>query len=385
MLSAATFLIFFQAFMVAPLIPRLADELGAATRLTGLIVPAYMISYGVATLVYGLASDHVGRRRLMFGSLAAFVVLTAATATAQSVEQLIAWRLATGLGASGVVPLALVLIGQMYPFEERGRPLGWLFAAMAGGMAFGSSLGALAAPVIGWRGLFVAVAALSAVVTGALLPHRRCLGERPAHPTGSVTAGLLDGYRELVRQRRGRRTYSYVLLNSIFHSGVYTWLGLYFVQRHGLSEVGIAIAILGYGIPGFLFGTAIGKAADRWGRRLILPVGLAVGAVGAAALIPTTTVVVAGVAVLVLSLGYDLTQPLFAGIVTGLGGKRPGQAMGLNVFLLFTGLGLGSYIFGELLRVGLSTALVVFAVGELVLAVLATVLFRGERPGAARR
>lgn len=385
MLSAATFLIFFQAFMVAPLIPRLAAELGAATRLTGLIVPAYMISYGVATLVYGLASDHVGRRRLMFGSLTAFVVLTAATATAQSVEQLIAWRLATGLGASGVVPLALVLIGQMYPFEERGRPLGWLFAAMAGGMAFGSSLGALAEPVIGWRGLFLAVAALSAGVVGALLPHRRCLGERPAHPTGSVAAGLLDGYRELVRQRRGRRTYSYVLLNSIFHSGVYTWLGLYFVQRHGLGEVGIAIAILGYGIPGFLFGTAIGKAADRWGRRLILPVGLAVGAVGAAALIPTTTVVVAGVAVLVLSLGYDLTQPLFAGIVTGLGGKRPGQAMGLNVFLLFTGLGLGSYIFGELLRVGLSTALVVFAVGELVLAVLATVLFRGERPGAGTR
>lgn len=382
-LSAATFLIFFQAFMVAPLIPRLAEELGASTRVAGLIVPAYMIPYGIATLVYGLASDHVGRRRLMFGSLAAFVVLTAATATAQSVEQLIAWRLATGLGASGVVPLALVLISQLYPFEQRGRPLGWLFAAMAGGMAFGSSLGALAEPFIGWRGLFLAVAALSAIVVVALLPHRRRLGERPAQPTASV-AGLLAGYRRLLSDARGRRTYSYVLLNSIFHSGVYTWLGLYFVQRYSLGEVGIALAILGYGIPGFLFGTAIGKAADRWGRSLILPAGLAVGALGAAALIPTTTVVFAAVAVLVLSLGYDLTQPLFAGIVTALGGKRPGQAMGLNVFLLFTGLGLGSYIFGELLRAGLSAALLVFAVGELALAVVAIVLFRGERPGAGK-
>jgi predicted MFS family arabinose efflux permease len=380
-LSTATFLIFFQAFMVAPLIPRLAEELGASTRLTGFIVPAYMIPYGIATLAYGLASDRVGRRPLMFGSLAAFVVLTAGTATAASAEQLIAWRLATGLGASGVVPLALTLIGQLYPFEQRGRPLGWLFAAMAGGMAFGSSLGALAEPVLGWRGLFVSVAALSAIVVVAVIPQRRRLGERPAQPTSSVR-GLLTGYRRLLSHARGRRTYTYVLLNSIFHSGVYTWLGLYFVQRYRLGEVGIALAILGYGVPGFLFGTTIGKAADRWGRRFILPAGLAVGALGAAALIPTTTVVLGAVAVLVLSLGYDLTQPLFAGIVTALGGKRPGQAMGLNVFLLFTGLGLGSFIFGELLAAGLSTALLVFAVGELVLAVFAVGLFSPERPDA---
>jgi hypothetical protein len=41
-----------------------------------------------------------------------------------------------------------------------------------------------------------------------------------------------------------------------------------------------------------------------------------------------------------LSLGYDMTQPLFGGIITALGGKRAGQAMGLNVFTLFVGFGL---------------------------------------------
>lgn len=45
-------------------------------------------------------------------------------------------------------------IGASYPFAQRGRPLGWLFAAMAGGMVFGAALGALAAPLIGRRGLF---------------------------------------------------------------------------------------------------------------------------------------------------------------------------------------------------------------------------------------
>lgn len=56
-------------------------------------------------------------------------------------------------------------------------------------------------------------------------------------------------------------------------------------------------------------------------------------------------------AVALLSLGYDLTQPLLAGIVTQLPGSR-GQAMGFNVFTLFIGFGRGSLLFQELLRLG---------------------------------
>jgi hypothetical protein len=48
-------------------------------------------------------------------------------------------------------------------------------------------------------------------------------------------------------------------------------------------------------------------------------------------------VILTPVVAMVLSLGYDMTQPLFAGIVTSLGGERPGQAMRLNVFTLFVG------------------------------------------------
>lgn len=379
-LSTATFLIFFQAFMVAPLIPLLAEELGASVQRIGWIIPAYMLPYGAATLVYGPLSDRFGRRPLILASLAAMVVLSAGTATAQSAGQLLAWRVATAVGASAVVPLSLTTVGVLFPFEQRGRPLGWLFAAMAGGTAFGSSLGVLAEPLVGWRGLFLGVAILSAAALAVLVAQRRQLGARPAPPMSSL-AGLVAGYRTLLSTARGRRTYGYVLANSTFHSGVYTWFGLYFVQRYGLGQVGIALAILGYGIPGFLFGTSIGRAADRLGRGRILPIGLAVGAAGAAILLPTTTVLVGAVGVLVVSLGYDLTQPLFAGIVTSLGGReRAGQAMGLNVFLLFTGLGLGSILFGALLRIGFTAALLAFAVGELLLAVLGVTLFRAERP-----
>lgn len=103
--------------MVAPLIPRLATVFATSEQTIGLIVPAYLIPYGVSTLFYGILSDRLGRRRIMLASLVAFIVLTALTATARSVEAMLTWRLLTGLGASGVVPLALALMGQLFPYE----------------------------------------------------------------------------------------------------------------------------------------------------------------------------------------------------------------------------------------------------------------------------
>ncbi len=88
----------------------------------------------------------------------------------------------------------------------------------------------------------------------------------------------------------------------------------------------------------------------------------------------------APVVAMILSLGYDMTQPLFAGIVTSLGGKRAGQAMGLNVFILFVGFGLGSLIFGELIRLGFGIAFGIFAGVELILMALSLALFRSEVP-----
>jgi predicted MFS family arabinose efflux permease len=216
-------------------------------------------------------------------------------------------------------------------------------------------------------------------VLGLLWPSQRLLGEAPAASTGTIH-DLFAAYRSLLGPGRGRRTYAYVLLNAIFHFGVFTWLGLYFTQRYGLGEVGIGLALLGYGIPGFLLGPPIGRAADRWGRRWLIPAGLGIAAITAAVLIGDIPLLAAALAVTLLSLGYDMTQPLLAGIVTTLGGpQRGGQAMGLNVFTLFTGFGLGSLLFGAALDLGFGAALALFSAVQLGAAVAAIPLFRSER------
>jgi len=379
LLVAATFLVFFQAFMIAPLLERLAGLFHSSIGTVGIAVPAYLVPYGVMTLVWGPVSDRVGRGRLIIGSLGAFVVLTAATAAASGSTTFIVARLVTAVGASAVVPLSLALVGDRVPYEERGRALGWLFGAMAGGIAFGSSAGALLEPVLGWRGLFLGVAALAAALLVALVPRRAALGwASSSASTPPRIPQVVAGYFALFREGRARRTYAYVAFNAVLHSGIYTWLGLYFARRYQLSTAEIGLALLGYGVPGFLLGPLVGRLADRRGRARLIPLGLAVGSASALLLAPSAHVVVAAVAVMVLSLGYDLTQPLLAGIVTQLSANR-GQAMGFNVFTLFVGFGAGSLLFRACLDVlGFAGALGVFGAAAGLAAAVAIPLFAEE-------
>jgi MFS family permease len=161
LLSAATFIIFFQLYMVAPLIPGLSSYFKVTEQTVGLIVPAFLIPYGIATLFYGLLADKMGTKRIILISLFLFASLTALTAFSQSIPQLIFWRLLTGIGASGVIPISLAWIGQTYSYQERGRPLGFIFGAIAGGGALGASAGVFLESFIGWKMLFLGVGAIA--------------------------------------------------------------------------------------------------------------------------------------------------------------------------------------------------------------------------------
>lgn len=378
LICSAAFLVFVQTFMVAPLIPRLSVLFASPVAWVALAVPGYVIPQGLATLWSGPLSDRFGRRGVILASLLVFSVLTAATAAANHVGAFIAWRVATGIAAAGIVPIGLTLIGDVVPYARRGRAVGWLFGAIAGGTAAGAAVGALLEPLVGWRGLFLAVAILCfltlivALAADALPRLPRAAG-----------AAVLTAYARLLALPRGRRTYAYVLLNAILISGVFTWLGVYLHQRFALSESGIGLVLLGYGIPGLLFGPIIGKLADRYGRARIIPAGVAL--TGLCALLLALPLPLNGVrvAIILLSLGFDLTHPLLAAIATNLGGER-GQAVALMAFSLFTGFGIGSLLFQAALALGFSGALALFAAVAWLAAGAAVFLFRTERPHAVR-
>jgi predicted MFS family arabinose efflux permease len=376
-IAASSFLIFFQSYLIAPLIPSFAAEFQTSAQVVGLLVPAFLLPYGFSTLFYGPLSDRIGRKPILLTLFFFLAVTIAGFGTAHSTTALLIWRILGGVTAGGIIPIGLALLSDLFPYEKRGRAMGWVFGAIAGGMAFGSTLGAFLNPIMGWRSEFFVTAFLSFIIFIFAFIHREAFeGTKNNHPQGLIST--FKGYLSLLKIPRAQKGYSYIFLNGMFHSGIFSWLGLYFSERYHLGDQGIGLALLGYGVPGMLLGPSIGQLADRVGRKKIIPIGMLIAAVATLLLVPKQPLVFPTILIAVLSLGYDMSHPLFVGIITSLDSKRRGQAMGLNAFVLFTGFGLGTLVFQLLLRSGFTIALVTFGVIQLVLGLLAVPFFQTE-------
>ncbi|WP_211327219.1 MFS transporter [Chitinophaga flava] len=86
-ISLATFVIFFQGLMVAPLLPVLSEYFKTTVRHVSFIEPSYLLGYGLFTLFYGPLSDRLGRFKVIILSLLLFTILTLATTIADNINQ----------------------------------------------------------------------------------------------------------------------------------------------------------------------------------------------------------------------------------------------------------------------------------------------------------
>lgn len=376
-LSLGTFIVFFQGFMVAPILPQLSSLFHVSVRYVSFIEPAYLLSYGLSTLIYAPLSDKYGRFPVIIFSISGFILMTACTGFANTINQLIVLRLLTGLIAGGVAPTTIGWIGDQFPYEKRGHALGVFFGFMAGGTAFGSSSGALLTAYVGWQMLFWIVAMIGLCIGGILLiNHREFAQQKSEKPFG--LKNMIVSYKQILILPRGWRTYVFVLFNSMFHSGVFAWTGYFFFRNYHLNEKGVGLALLGYGIPGLLLGPYLGKLADRYGRNRIIPIGIFVSALSAILLGMHYSLFFSCVLVATLSFGFDMTHPLFAAIITTLSNQK-GVAIGLFAFVMFMGYGLGSLVFSLIINVGLNESFKMFGVMAALGGGVSVFAFRNER------
>ena len=131
--------------------------------LVGIALGAYGLTMAVAQLANGWLSDHVGRRPVLLLGGALFVAGSAWAAVAPSIETLIAARLVQGLG--GVSSVAMAAVGETVPAERRTSAMALIGIPAGLGFFLGFVLGPPLADLVGFRGLFWAMAALGVVAS----------------------------------------------------------------------------------------------------------------------------------------------------------------------------------------------------------------------------
>ena len=122
----------------------------------------------------GSAGDHFGRRTALLGCMVIFGLATVVVALAGSVGALGWLRLLAGIGLGGAMPNAAALAAEYVPLRQRPFAVTLAIVCVPLGATLASIAGALALPVVGWRGLFVlggATPVVAALVLAFVMPE----------------------------------------------------------------------------------------------------------------------------------------------------------------------------------------------------------------------
>ncbi|MFI5777756.1 MDR family MFS transporter [Nocardia sp. NPDC051570] len=174
--------------IVSTAIRTIADDLQGYS-LQAWVTTAYLITATLATPLYGKLSDMYGRKPFYLAAITIFVVGSLACSFAQSMYELAAFRALQGLGAGGLMSLALTIMGDIVSPRERARYQGYFLAVFGTSSVVGPVLGGLLAGqdhllgVTGWRWVFlvnvpVGMLALAVVTKVLRLPKRPHPGVR---------------------------------------------------------------------------------------------------------------------------------------------------------------------------------------------------------------
>jgi EmrB/QacA subfamily drug resistance transporter len=176
--------------IVATALPRIVSDLGGLTQYSW-VFTAYMLTSTVTVPLYGRLGDVHGRRPLLLVAVVVFLAGSALCGAATSMPELVLFRALQGLGAGGLFPLSLAVIGAIVPPRDRGRWQGLFGAVFASASIVGPALGGLIVDTTTWRWVFLVnlpVGGIALVVISATMPRRRVRAE---HAIDWLGAGLL--------------------------------------------------------------------------------------------------------------------------------------------------------------------------------------------------
>ena len=264
--------------MHLPALPAMADDFQTSDSQLQLTLTLYALGSAISLLVSGPLTDRFGRRPVLLAGLFLYVLATAACALANNIAVLIIARLFQALGGCCTTVIGRVIVRDYFDRNEQARLLGLISMAMAISPMAAPVLGSLMLPFIHWRGLFVLLGVIGAVL--CLVVYRRLPETRPPEVAAAPPRGLLRIYGQLLRDR-------YFLRYSLAIGCVYSTYFPFISESSALLQRGFHLSATAYAlvfaatISGYMLGANLfRRLVRRFEADRLIVVGIAMNVLG---------------------------------------------------------------------------------------------------------
>jgi len=273
--------------MHLPALPAMADYFQASDSQLQLTLTLYTLGSAISLLVSGPLTDRFGRRPVLLTGLALYGLATLACALSDSLAVLIIARLFQALGGCCTTVIGRVIVRDHFDRNEQARLLGLISMAMAVSPMAAPVMGSLLLPWFGWRGLFLLLGAIGALLYGAV--YRRLPETRPAHVAATPPGNLLGLYGQLLRDR-------YFLRYALAIGCVYSTYFPFISESSALLQRGFGLSATAYAlvfaatISGYMLGANLfRRLVLRFEADRLISAAIALNVAGSVLLAVTTS------------------------------------------------------------------------------------------------
>jgi predicted MFS family arabinose efflux permease len=352
---------------VDPVIPMIASDLAIDVSTAALLSTAFALPYALIQPALGVVGDFLGKTRVMNVCLFVVAISSLICAVATSFPLLVAMRIAAGLVAGGVFPVAMALIGDLIPINQRQVAIARLLGVALTANVLGASIAGVIGDVFGWRGVFAVLGlfALGVAVTAFFALRNVATAQPPPFNRAAVVAN----FRSIFADPRAKVCFGSVFLEAIFIHGLFPYVALLLLAI-GEARASIAgLLIAAFAVGGVVYSLIVPVLIVRVPERWLMVAGGSMAAV-ALVLIALHFPWQAQIAIFAgFGMGFYLLHGSIQVHVTDLSHTARGAAASLHSCFFYMGQAIGPVIYGFGFAHGgpeptlLTGAVVVMAVG----------------------
>lgn len=333
-LAFCSFLVGYDSIVTVPLLPEISITTDMPLQSGGLLYVSYAIAYAIAAPIMGSLSDRWNRKGVLMIGMVLFGVSTALVGTGETFSALLLFRILSGIGAGMIEPIVYAIAGDSYPYEERGRVMGIITAALISSSVLGIPLAGYIAQVMSWNWTFwfIAILAIIAFMTIVkVVPY-----EKPGHAASNLFKQIKFAFSQ--------SPVFFSLLGSFLYygalQGMFVLAGVFYFTFYGLSPGETGIILMAAGISS-IFGSLIGgKWADKWKKQRVVSIASIFSAFFVFLLSMFTSSLWISILLHVLWAAlYAAGQSAFTALVSELDTKSRGTVMSFNSSAMYIGAG----------------------------------------------